>query len=272
MKIRVPFYLILVLLSVQLSLSGCAGGANVYSTADDIKLGEQVKAEIAKNPQKYPVLNNESVRGYVQNIMNRVVSSSVYTHKEFKYSVTIINDDKTVNAFCIPGGAIYVYTGLLKYIDNEAELAGILGHEATHADHRHSTQQMTKQYGAQVVAGLLLGNNPSAVGQIAAGVANNLVMLNFSREDELDADKNSFYALNALPGKPWYPAAITYFMRKTLQKTGRTSDLEKLFLTHPPSEERLAAVNGYAKTANLPPPTEANLNENGYAQFRRTLP
>ncbi len=263
---------VLIICTLPLQFVGCAGGVNLYSPADDIKLGEQVKAEIAKNPQKYPVLNNESVRSYVQGVVNRVKSSSVYKHPEFKNVVTIINDDKTVNAFCIPGGSIYVYTGLLKYVQNEAELAGILGHEITHADHRHSTQQMTKQYGTQVLAGILLGNSTSAAAQIAAGVANNLVMLKFSRDDESDADKTSFYALNALSGRPWYPAGIQYFMVKTLQQGGKTSSLEKLFMSHPPSEDRLIAVQGFTKKEGLLSPTEANLNENGYANFRRSLP
>ena len=52
-----------------------------------------------------------------------------------------------LNAFCTPGGYIYVYTGLIKYLDNEAQLAGVLGHEIAHADLRHVTDQLTEQYG-----------------------------------------------------------------------------------------------------------------------------
>ncbi len=251
---------------------GCASGLNVYSTQDDIALGQKVKAEIAKNPAQYPVLNDATIRSYVQGIVNRIVSSPVIKNRVFKYEVTIINDPKTVNAFCIPGGAMYVYTGLMKYIDDEATLAGIMGHEITHADHRHSTQQMTKQYGIQTIAGVLLGETSPAWVQIASNIGSNLVFLKFSRDDERDADQNSFYALNSIPGKPWHPGAIKYFMRKTLQKTGRTSDLEKLFLTHPPSEDRLVAIEALEKKEKLAPPTETTLNRENYQRYRTMLP
>jgi predicted Zn-dependent protease len=251
---------------------GCAGGVNLYTTQDDIQLGEQMKAEIAKNPKNYPVLNDESIRSYVQGIENKVRSSSIFKNsKIFKNDVTIIKDDKTVNAFCIPGGAVYVYTGLLKYIDDEATLAGILGHETTHGDHRHSTQQMTKQAGIQTAAGAVLGGTP-AWAQMAANIGANLTFLSFSRSDESDADQTSFYALNSLPGKPWYPAAIKYFMEKTLKQSGKTDELSKLLQTHPASEDRLAAVEKLAKKENLPAPTEANLNKTGYQKFRAKLP
>lgn len=251
---------------------GCASGLNVYSTQDDIALGQKVKAEIAKNPAQYPVLNDATIRSYVQGIVNRIVSSPVIKNRVFSYEVTIINDPKTVNAFCIPGGSMYVYTGLMKYIDDEATLAGIMGHEITHADHRHSTQQMTKQYGVETAAAILLGNNSSQWVQLASNIGSNLVFLKFSRDDERDADQNSFYALNSIPGKPWHPGAIKYFMRKTLEKTGRTSSLEKLFLTHPPSEDRLAAIEALEKKEKLAAPTETTLNRENYQRHRAMLP
>jgi predicted Zn-dependent protease len=260
------------LLTAVLTYTGCSSGINIFTTQDDIKLGQQVKAEIAKNPQQYPVLNNESVRSYVQNIANTIKGSSLIKYKVFPYDVTIIKDDKTVNAFCIPGGSIYVYTGLLKYIDDEATLAGIMGHEITHADHRHSTQQMTKQYGVQTVAAIILGDNSSAIAQVAANISANLVFLKFSRDDETDADNNSFALLNSLAGKPWYPSAMGSFMKKTLDARGKTSELEKFFLTHPPSEERLANLEALAKKANLPPPDENTLKKVQYQKFRATLP
>jgi beta-barrel assembly-enhancing protease len=167
---------------------------------------------------------------------------------------------------------MYVYTGLMKYIDDEATLAGIMGHEITHADHRHSTQQMTKQYGVQTALGMVLGNNSSQWVQLASNIGSNLVFLQFSRDDETDADQNSFYALKAIPGQPWHPGAIKYFMKKTLQKTGKTSDLDKLFLTHPPSEDRLAAIEALEKKEKLPAATEASLNRANYQKYRAMLP
>ena len=257
-------------------LFGCSGGVNLFAKSEDVKLGQQVQAEIAKNPKQYPILDNPTLRNYVQGIVNRIVSASTVKNKDFNYTVTLVRDDKTVNAFTLPGGPIYVYSGLMKYVDNEATLAGILAHEITHADHRHSTQQMTKQYGLEAVAQLALGNNSTLAGQIAsgvAGVAENLTMLQFSRADETDADATSFNDLMNINGRPWYPGAIKYFMIKTLSgKSGRTSDLERLFLTHPPSQDRLDAINAQIRKANLPEPPESQLNSTQYQRFKSMLP
>ena len=267
--------LILIIFPLSLLLSSCGGNVNLFSKQQDVQFGQQMQAEIAKRPGDYPVLNNPTIRNYVQGLVNKIVSASTVTNKDFNYSVTIIQDDKTVNAFTLPGGPIYVYTGLLKFVDNEATLAGILAHEVTHADHRHSTQQMTKQYGIEQVTALALGNNPGLAAKIASGLAENLGMLQFSRTDEFEADATSFDDLMALPGRPWYPAAINYFEIKVLSKgSGSTgsNELTKLFATHPPSQERLNAITAKAKAANLPQPTEAQLNTAGYQRYRAMLP
>ncbi|MEP7234385.1 MAG: M48 family metalloprotease [Ignavibacteriota bacterium] len=274
---RIPFSRISLFFSLALFLSSCAGGVNLYSKQQDVQLGQQMQQAIAKDAAHYPVLNNPTLRNYVQGIVNRIIQSPNVKNRDFNYTVTLIQDDNTVNAFTLPGGPIYVYTGLMKFVDNEATLAGILAHEVTHADHRHSTEQMTKEYGLSAVTSLAVGNNPSLAAQIAAQLANGaeqLTMLQFSRSDETEADENSFIDLEQLPGRPWYPAAIRYFMVKTLS-TGSSrppSQLEKLFLTHPPSQERLNATDALAKKANLPPPTEAQLNSSGYQKYKAMIP
>jgi beta-barrel assembly-enhancing protease len=250
---------------------GCSN-FNLFSKQEDVALGQQVQAEIARNPQEYPVLNDPTSTRYVQNIVNTILQSPTIKNRDFNYTVTLINDDKTINAFSIPGGPMYVYTGLLKFIDNEATLAGIMAHEMTHADERHATERMSDVYGLQIIAGIALGQNSGMLGEIAAGLAGNLAVLKFSRDDERQADEESFNHLNALPGKPYYPAAIRYFMIKTLnQKNSQPSALENLFATHPPSQERLEAVDKMALAAALPAPTEATLKSAQFAQMKSHL-
>jgi beta-barrel assembly-enhancing protease len=250
---------------------GCSN-FNLFSKQDDIALGQQVAAEIAANPQEYPVLNNPAATQYVQNIVNTILQSPGIKNRNFNYKVTLINDDKTINAFSIPGGPMYVYTGLMKYIDNEATLAGIMGHEITHADERHATERMTTVYGMQIVASIALGQAPGMLTEIAAGLAGNLAVLKFSRDDEREGDENSFNLLNTIPGKPYYPAAIRYFMIKTLNASkSQPGALENLLATHPPSQERLDNVDKMAKDAGLTQPTEANLKSTQFAQVRNNL-
>ncbi len=271
-KQRVTAYgLFAVLAFNSLIYVGCSN-FNLFSKQDDIALGQQVAAEIAANPQEYPVLNNPSATAYVQGIVNQILQSPGIKNRNFNYKVTLINDDKTINAFSIPGGPMYVYTGLMKFVDNEATLAGIMGHEITHADERHATERMTTVYGMQIVASIALGQAPGVVSEIAAGLAGNLAVLKFSRDDEREGDSRSFELLNTIPGKPYYPAAIRYFMIKTLNaQKSRPSDFENLLATHPPSQERLDNVDAMAKAAGLAPPTEANLKTSQFAQVTNSL-
>src|SRR4051812_20305349 len=109
MKFRL--FLFLSLQAIIFSACG-SSGVNIFSKQQDVQFGQQVQAEIAKDPVHYPILNNPNVRNYVQGIVNRIVQSPNVKNKDFNYTVTIIHDDKTVNAFTLPGGPIYVYTGL----------------------------------------------------------------------------------------------------------------------------------------------------------------
>ena len=130
---------------------GC--GVNIFPDSEDIKLGQQMDEEIRKNPKQYPIMQDHpEVKQYVMDVGNKVLSSPYITKRGiYAYKYEIIHDDSTINAFCTPGGYIYVYTGLLKFVDNEATLAGVMGHEIAHAERRHTTNRITKAYGAQIL-------------------------------------------------------------------------------------------------------------------------
>jgi predicted Zn-dependent protease len=171
-------------------------GFNLFSIEDEKTLGEQVRTEIESNPKEYPILseqNNAEVYEYIRGLSNSIVNSGKLSHRnEFAWEVKIIKDDETLNAFCTPGGYIYVYTGLIKFLDSEDELMGVLGHEIAHADLRHSTRQLTKIMGLQVLLSVVSGNSdPSMMEQIALA----LTSLKFSRTHETEADEHSVHYL-----------------------------------------------------------------------------
>ena len=80
-------------------------------------------------------------------------------------SQEIIKDDNVQNAFATPGGHIYVFTGLIKFLDNESQLAGVLGHEMAHADRRHTSRQLQNEYGINLLLSVVLGENPNQLAQ-----------------------------------------------------------------------------------------------------------
>lgn len=242
---------------------------NIFPVSQDLALGEQVSTEIQKNPKDYPLLNNAGATKYLQDIVNTILMSNLIEYKNtFSYRVKIINDDKVVNAFCTPGGFIYVYTGLLKFIDNDATLAGVLAHEIAHAERRHSTQRMTKAYGAQVLLELALGNNPNQTEQMAGNLFTGLALLKNSRDDEYESDEYSFKYLYST--KKWYPGAIKFFFEKVMDKPDALG-LKTLLSTHPLGPDRTAAINKFLKENNVPPPTEANLGSRTYKEFLKQL-
>lgn len=165
-------------------------GVNLFSVAQDKELGAQVAAEIDMNTAQYPLLDSVQYAGvyaYVYNVRNKILNSGKVDFKDdFDWRLRIIHDDSTLNAFCTPGGYIYIYTGILKFLDSEDEFAGVLAHEIAHADMRHSTRQMTKMFGVQLLLSVLAGNQP-ALTQVTAA----LVGLRNSRKHEEQADERS---------------------------------------------------------------------------------
>lgn len=240
---------------------------NVFPVSEDKQLGAQFDADIRKDPKTYPILNNVGAKMYVQSIVNEIKKSPLVEYEStFPYTVEIINDDKTVNAFCTPGGYIYVYTGLIKMLDNEASLAGVLGHEIAHAERRHSTSRMTKAMGLQALLDLLSRNSSDRTVNFAANAFAGMGLLKNSRDDEDEADAYSFKYLQS---SRWYPGAIMYFFEKVKGRGG--SALEEFFSTHPMPQSRLDATIARLKEAKIPPPNETQLNAKGYAEFKRKL-
>lgn len=186
---------------IVMMLSSCGSGntnkgkgINLFTVAQDRELGAQVAAEIAANPAEYPILDSvkyRSVYNYVNKVRDKILNSgNVSLRNEFSWRIQIIKDDNTLNAFCTPGGYIYVYTGILRYLESEDQLAGVLGHEIAHADMRHSTRQMTTMYGVQTLLDVLAGNRES-IKTLTAG----LLSLKFSRNHETEADERSVHYL-----------------------------------------------------------------------------
>jgi predicted Zn-dependent protease len=260
--------LIVSLLGVMLTAITCSS-LNVYPVSEDKNLGLQADKEIRQDPKNFPILNDPDARNYIQGIVNTLLTSShIKYKKEFAYRVEIIKDDKTINAFCTPGGFIYVYTGLIKMLDNEASIAGVLGHEIAHAERRHSTARMTKELGVQTAMGIALGNNSNQNINLAANLFGGLGLMHFSREDELESDSDSFTYLKDT--KKWYPGAIKYFFDKVKGKSG-SSDIDRLLSTHPLPQDRIDQVNELLKKNNVPPPIESQLYTRIYSDFKSRL-
>lgn len=259
-------------IACTLSVSSCKTPVNIFSDSDDVKLGKQIDDEIRKNPREYPILQNRpDVKNYVAGIGQKILNSPHITKRGvYAYTFEIIHDDSTINAFCTPGGYIYVYTGLLKFVDDEATLAGVIGHEIAHAERRHSTRRITQAYGVQILLGLVLGQNPTKVAEITANLFAGLGFLANSRADEKESDEYSFKYLTSTE---YYPGGIKFFFQKITGEKGRRGGaVERLLSTHPLPQDRVDHVNGMLAGIGNPASTEANVFASRYRTFKATLP
>ena len=268
-------YIVLLIAATSLSGVTCSGslGFNLYPDSKDIDLGKQVDAEIRKDPASYPILQGHpEVKAYVERIGNSILGSPAIEKRGlYAYQYEIIHDDETINAFCTPGGYIYVYTGLIKFLDNEASLAGVIGHEIAHAERRHATRRMTTQFGYQALLAVVLGESPGQAAAIAGNLFSGLALLRNSRGDEEESDTYSFKYLQSTP---YYPGAIRYFFEKIQAQSGGTrgGSVERLLSTHPLPQDRFDHIQAMLNEIGNPEPTEDNLFTERYQRFKVSLP
>lgn len=169
---------------------------------------------------------------WVRSVFDRVKPQ--FRDRGFDYNITILQGNE-VNAFAIPGGSIFVYTGMLKFVNSDDELAAILAHELAHSERRHSLKQLRQNAAFQVLLQAAVKNQRDR--ETWGAVVGALTSLKFSREDEREADaigqEKMFQA-------GFDPAAQVLVWEKFVQKFGKgESGILKYLGTHPPSQERV---------------------------------
>lgn len=226
-----------ILLSLLL-FSGCAAleplvqDFNIVSVADETLLGEKMSAEVAK---QYPLANDSAQLQRVRVIGSRLVSA--LPKRDFNYEFYVV-EDKTPNAFTIPGGKIYVHTGLLNFVANDAELAGVMGHEVGHAYDRHPAKSISREYGAQYLSQILFRNNKNALQTLSLQALKGGILTRYGREDELMADEIAYFLLQRAGMRT--DGLLSFFNK--LQMIQGKSSLPSFLSTHPPTPERIARL------------------------------
>jgi predicted Zn-dependent protease len=240
----------------------------IFSVEEDVALGAQVSEEIASDPQ-FNILSQTEypfAYQYIRNMVDEIITSGEVAYKdEFAWEVNIIHNDTVLNAFATPGGYIYVYTGLIKYLDNADALAGVLGHEVAHADLRHTSRNLQKSYGVSVLLNILFGDETTQIETIAGQVAGTLAGLSFSREYEREADDKSVIYLSETP----YSCSGAAIFFEEITAAGQSGGTPEFLSTHPNPDNRIQAIHEQADEINCE--TELATNTN-YSQFQASLP
>jgi len=247
-------------------LSGCTEGSfNIFSVQDDIDLGRQLRDEILADSENYPVVDyGDAPDSYEYLYMVRdelLATGEVQYADEFDWEIYLIDDDETLNAFAAPGGYIWVYSGLIQYLEEDDYFVGVMGHEVAHAAERHSTEQLTKAYGISVLIEVILGNDPGLLAELAVG----LVGLKFSRSAEAEADDRS---VEYLCETAWAADGTAGFFRQ-LEEEGAGGGPEFLS-THPSPENRVNDITAYAEALGCD--TTPSNDGDEWEQFQAGLP
>jgi predicted Zn-dependent protease len=237
---------------------------SLVSEAQEIEMGKQAAQDVANSIGLYKDPNLES---YVAAIGKRMAAASERPNLPWEFHVV---DDASVNAFALPGGFIYVTRGLLGSINDEAELATVVGHEIGHVTNRHSVQQISKQQLAQLGLGIgsIISSDIARFGQLAsAGLS--ILFLKYSRDAENQADQAGFrYALNQN-----YDVREMSKVFQTLDRISQSSGAGKLpdwLSTHPAPENRIEHIENMLDTLHRDLSKTVE-NRDGYIQHVQGL-
>jgi predicted Zn-dependent protease len=212
---------------------------NLFSREQDIELGQEAAQEILKHNQ---VVHDQILQSYLKRIGTRLAATWEAGDSGYKFTFTVLNDAK-VNAFAVPGGPMFVNTGLFQVVDNEAQLAGAMAHEMGHVILRHGTTQLSKQNLLEIPAILAASATHSQlVGKLAeAGIV--IGVNRFTRSDEVEADAMGAH-LMAEAG--WDPIQLGRFFQH-LEGTNGPAFLS--FLSdHPNPGNRERAIEDEVRT------------------------
>jgi predicted Zn-dependent protease len=218
---------------------------HVSMTADDeISLGLQSAPQMAAE-MGGEASPSEPAAQEVASIGQKIVERSEAAKSPYHYQYHLLNDTRTINAFALPGGQVFITRGLYDKLSDEAELAAVLGHETGHVVERHAAQQIEKsRLGQSIVlgTGIAASNQRNGFATWAmADLANQMMQLRFSRDDESQADQKG---LQFMTDAGFDPRAMIDVMN-ILKQVGGGGNTPEFLQTHPDPGDRSEAIESW---------------------------
>ena len=244
-------------------------GFNLYSTAEEMRIGYEYSKQIE---QQIALNKNADIIEYINDLGQRMVQVSKRSNIPFTFKVV---DDPAVNAFAIPGGFCYVNTGLIRFAETEAELASVIGHEIGHVVGEHSMKRMSKARAinatlslGSILGSIFIGKETTENVLLVADLAGTGILLNYSRGDELEADR---LGIQQMHDAGINPIGSQQFFEKLSSKDKKSpSEIEKLLSTHPATKDRVKQAR---KLINkLPEKTYSPVSNARFDLVKKLLP
>lgn len=234
----------------------------IVPTSQEVAIGRAMAEQILATEKPLP----DSVwQVYLTDVGQRIVA--VCDRKDIEYHFTVIESDQ-INAFAAPGGYVYFYTGLLRLVDSEAELAAVMAHEISHVVARHGAKRLQAALGVSLAYELAVGDRGSETFETAVSVGMSLLFAGYSRQNEREADD---YGLTYMVRAGYDPHAMETMFEKLAAAGSPANGFEKLMSSHPESQERIR--NTKAAVARLHPlPADLETARTRYQNMIGRLP
>ncbi|MFD2999271.1 M48 family metalloprotease [Pontibacter toksunensis] len=247
----IKFIIALLVAAVSLVTYWCNTQENEF-TGEKQHVDMTVEQEIALGLQAAPQMADQygglhpdrEAAQAVKDIGHQLIQNSRISNSPYEFDFHLLADEETVNAFALPGGQIFITGGMLKRLNSEGQLAGVLGHEIGHVVARHSAEQLAKAKltqdltGAAAIATYDPGNPASRGGAVVAAMVGKLLNMSYGREDELESDRLAVQ----LTGSAGYdPRAMMEVMRILEEASGGAGGPE-FMQTHPNPGNRISKI------------------------------
>ena len=264
--------ILLLLIIASLYFCSCAttgpGGKTsliIIPTSQEVAIGSGMAEEVAKTEKTLP----DSVwQNYLEEVGQRIVRVS--DRKDIEYHFTVIESDQ-INAFAAPGGYVYFYTGLLREMNTEAEMAACMAHEISHVVARHGIKRVQSAMGVQLAYALVFGGEDAGAAVNAGiGLGMGLLFADYSRGAEREADRYGIHYMI----KAGYDPAGAVDMFETLGRLGgeRSGNVfERLVSSHPETQERIANAKSQIDKQQ-PLPKHLSLDKEKFQLMLKRLP
>lgn len=244
--------LLIALVVAVISIAGYLGTRSVNPiTGESQHIALTTQQEIALGLQSAPRMAEEfggldpdpDIQAFVREVGGQLVRSSIASRSEYRFQFNVLADPRTVNAFALPGGPIFITRGLLDQFENEAQLAGVLAHEISHVIGRHSAEHIAKSQLAQGLIGAvgIAGSEDYATGANAAraaAVVAQMVQLRYGRNDEYESDT---LGVRLMAEAGYDPRALVEVMT-ILQRAGGGQGQPEFMSSHPDPGNRRQVI------------------------------
>lgn len=239
-------------------------GINFYSLEKEMALGKQLAEEVARQAK---IVDDPLISEYISRTGQNLVRNS---DAKVPFNFRVIESDAP-NAFALPGGYVFVNTGLIELAEEETELAGAMAHEIAHVAARHMTRQATKSEIANLISiplSVLLGGWTGLAVRQGAQIAVPMTFLSLSRRDEVEADYLGLQYMYAAGYDP--TGVISIFEKLDALNRRKQGGLSRLMSTHPMDKDRIQRAQKEIQEI-LPPRDQYMVSTSDYHEMRQRV-